>query len=200
MGRYFANGLLTTFSIKKRKSGFIDRNFDLKQELDNILKDIGRIIDPELYEMIDQTEEEYIFSLKTTIVDEHFQELIKELSSLTRPNTYGFVSPREGNTEDVKSMTTCPVHASRNQEESYIIEGAGYTKVEDYQYFPFYWLIKDERIFRNITVTGSTIVIWMDHYKYCGEDESGILEVVNELKVKYYQSKLAKALIYYIPE
>ncbi len=204
MGRYFANGLLTTLIIKKNKSGFIDRNFDLKKELDNILKDISSVIDVSLYEIIEENEEKCILSLKTSVVNDNIHELLQELFPLTRPNTYGFCDLKR--TSDKEMIMNYSIKAERRldkfskKDEIYTIIVGSAENTEDFHYFPLYWLISDKRIYNNTTIYGATILLWIDCNKYCGEDEYNMLRVINELKTKYYQSKLSKALIYYITE
>lgn len=90
MGRYLATGVMTKFHIMKKNSWYVDHNFDLDSEIENILKDISSIIDPSMYKLVEKSEDCYDFALKPEIFNNNIHELIGEISHLTYPNVNYF--------------------------------------------------------------------------------------------------------------
>lgn len=200
MGRYLATGIMTRFSIIGRKRMFYDKDFKLEKEIDNILNDINKIIDPSLYKLTNKDDECYEFSLKPDIFDNNIHELIREISPLTYPNVDFFADfyNEKENLNNNDFIKNYPFACKVNSKGEYCIEINGEEIKEDYPFYPLYWIINDERLFYNVEIRAATILLWIDQDKYDGEDETEMLRIINNMKTKYYNSVLSKALIYYI--
>lgn len=204
MGRRLATGVMTRFEITKKNDWGSDSNFVLSSELENILKDISHIIDPSIYELVEKHEDCYDFALKTEIFNNNIHELIGEISSLTCPNVDCFWNLEEELKEkniDINSkefMGSYPLSVKVDEKGKYFIETNTEKIEEDYPFHPFYWIIDSDRLYKNIEINAAIILLWIDENKYCGEDETNMLSIINNMKARYYSSPLSKALVYYI--
>ncbi len=200
MGRYLANGVLTQFSVKRVKRSFYDENYNLEKELDNVLKEMNKMIDTSNYELTAKEKDYYVFSLKSTFFEENIHELIKETSKMTLPNVNDFYTNgfNEKLVESENFAKQFPFKAKIDKNGEYSIKMRDEEIRLDFPFDPFYWMIREDILLRNIMVRGETLLLWCDDSKYVGEDETAMLEIINTMKRKYYKSKLSKSLIYYI--
>lgn len=201
MGRNLSNGIITKIIIKKdRNSWMASKNFSLEKRIDDILQDVNKMVDISLYELTDKTENAYEFSLKPEIIDNGMHELIKEMRLLTCPNVNCF-SDFETDEIDVYDDDFKDNYSFKcvvDQDKNYYIEANGERTREEYSYFPAQWLLDNDEFLRNVNIYVYYIPMWIDISKYCGEDESTMLRVINGMKTKYYKTELSKAFVYRI--
>ncbi len=198
MGRHLVNGVLTRFKIKKNNNYY--SNFDLQKELYNVLKDMGRIIDVSLYELTTKGSDYYEFSLKPNIFDNNIHDLIREISPLTFPNVNYFAYSRNkfGDINNKSFIDNFPFKCKINSNGKYYIE-INDNKIDETQCFmPMHWILSNYEIRENVKINACIILLWIDEDKYDGEDETNILRLINNMKTKYYNSELSKALIYHV--
>lgn len=204
MGRHLANGVMTRFEIAKKNSWYSDKGFNLEQEIDNVLKDISDIIEPSMYKLVKKEEDCYSFALKEAIFNKNIHELIREIIPLTYPNVlylHNILSELKEKNIDIDSnefIENYPFEAKINDNGAYFIEMNGKVLEENNLFYPLDWLIKEKRLFKNVEIYASVTVLWIDEDKYDGEDETNMLRVINNMKVKYYNTPLSKAFIYYV--
>ena len=190
MGRYLANGILTTVNIKKIKGFSFDRdeNFDLKAQLENILSDMNKYIDVSKYDIREENDE-IVLNLKNDFVNDNIDDLLKEVNELTPCNHLfkPYFESRE-----------YPLLYKCEENDFHIIEYNGESVSRDFWIPCCAWILNDEYLFDNVAITVNFIPFWIDFDKYSGEDETRMLKIINSMKKSYYHSELSKVFIYEI--
>lgn len=197
MGRSLTCGILTRFSI-----GRYNDDIKLKDEIEKIKKDMSTIIDLSLYNLEEQDEDKYVYSIKPEIVDNGIHELIKEMEKTTFPNMCGlYKSESEIKNMDVKtfkekySFKLKVKHTNSYDDGNYYIEFQE-EELEERQWRPFNWMLRKYDKRRDVGILGDVISLWYNVDKVYGENDYYIIKIINNLKTKYYKSKLSGALVY----
>lgn len=195
MARYLCNGILTGFQINKDLSR--GGKINVKEELENILNELSDVIDLSLYNLVDENEDSLLYAIKREVVDEKIYELIEEIDDLTPVNCYPFAEiAMIGNNAKEKFPLKCEVD-EYDEKGLYYINFYG-DKIKEEETEPLYWTLSDDRLRSGVSVYGWAIKLWHDHSKFGCEDETFMLMTMNNMKSKYYKSKLSGALIYYV--
>lgn len=186
--RYFSNGILTSFVIK-RENSYWENNYNLKEHLDEIRQDIDQKIDISAYE-ITVVEDDFIeFVMKPSFFEDNIYDLLKEMDSLTQPYFFKHIHYDKNNFK---------IACGFDEESLFVVKFNDKEIKEERLYFSLCWLINSKTLYRNIEVFGFVITLWMDINKYIGEDETALLNIINTFKNRYYKTKLGACLIYYI--
>ena len=193
MGRNLSGGILTRISIRKATGWRSDNNFDLKKEFDKVLDDISKFIDISKYD-ISEYNGVYNLSLNVDFINENIYDLLVEMNQVNDRISFVDLDYDVSSISDeyVKNHPiTCCV-----EEDNYVLKYDGCENNEYQLYFPFYWIMSNEKLFYNVDVYGSVIPIWFDIGKFSHEDETFILMMMNTMKTKYFKSELSKCLIF----
>lgn len=196
MGRYLASGVLTGFQIVN--AGYSKEEF--KKKRSNVLKDMSRIIDTTFYKLAGESDEHFSYCLEPKVFDDNIHDLLRELSDLTFPNVnyFCYFEDEVGDINDKSFIDRYPFRCKVESNGEYYIQINDNKINEKSCVMPLYWMLKDRELRRNIEIYGWVILIWSDEDKYIGEDETNMLRLINNMKTKYYNSKLSKSLIYYV--
>ncbi len=202
MGRFLANGVMTRFEIAKKDTSYSDEKFNLEKEMNNILKEINKTIDTSLYEITSKSKGHWIFSLKPEIFNKNIHDLIRELCPLTCPNVNSFIyiyreiKEKKIDIQSKKFEENYPINCKVDSEGNYYVKVNEEEQAENFT--TLYWILNDRRLFYNVKIGSTVILLWSDEDKYIGEDETWMLKIINNMKTKYYNSLLSKALIYLV--
>ena len=178
MGRFLVNGLLTTISIRKRKSNwYTDNNFSIKEQYENIIEEMNKIIDTSKYDVV-ESDNRYDFHLKLDFINENIYDLLEEMEYIT-PTKYIFedlynVKPTEVDYESKDYKDKYPLICSINENGNYAFVSDNNEKAEFTIFGNFNWIFNSKYLANNIDVYGAVIIIWQDFYKYDGEYEGAI--------------------------
>ena len=206
MGRYLALGVATTIDVYKKKRAPLD--FSITQNKDKIKKQLEKFLDLEKYDCC-ENDDCFTFRIKTDIFNDNVHDLIKELYPMI--DCYYDLCGDDyycGN-DDEKDKIRKNFNAE-NYPLTLTICGEGYRKgrfcsswndgCEDGSFpaAPEYWLFEDKEFRNNIDVNISYITIWFDCNKFDSEDETPLLEIMNNMSRKYYKSPLSRTMFFYI--
>lgn len=202
MGRFVTCGILTEITINQKNLQWNPDYFNMKNETENILKDIGRIINTDAYNITKMDNGNLVLNLKTDFIDKHFCNLIKEIREVTKSDyyinkLYDYQYRDDYKNEDEIDPENMKISTSIVNDE-YIIQYDNYKLYSERFYFPFYWILSDKRLFDSVTVKGSIVPIWIDENKIVCEDESFLLKIMNIMKTKCFKSELYKCLVFEI--
>ena len=68
----------------------------------------------------------------------------------------------------------------------------------DDTYYDFALLLEKDLHYSGFKISIDFIITWIDFSKYLGEDESGMLDILNKMKKNYFKNPLGKDLMFYI--
>ena len=191
MGRYIASGLATVISISENKKS------KEKKDKEEILKDIGKKIDLNLYE-VKEYDNGYELYLKTDIVNKHLNEFVKELTLANPLNTNAHTL--NDYYDENKNIWENDFKVKVNKDGNYELylnnkkinedDYLGLWEYFNYVYFPdsiydnFAYLIKVKLLY-----------LGLDIDKFMPERDPYILYLMNQ-DLKIFKNPLSTAFIY----
>lgn len=205
MGRYLANGIPTKICVFLRKNQVMMKN-DLKE----IQEDLSKYVDLSMYEATEYADA-FVFELKKEVFNQNIHELIKEIDSLTPCDSYLFCNLFYNQNINVLNDDFDKINIElckygdnlKFEDENRLKENDYYIKSEDsyiteVNSFPYQFWVLDKEVKTRYYVNMYFMMLWSDCDKYCGEDETQMLSILNNMKSSYYKSTLSKSLIYFI--
>lgn len=195
MGRNVSAGILTNIEIVKKNNHYSSANFDLKKEINNVLKEINKMVDITAYD-IKEDEDGFILKLKQEYLKENFYDLFTEMTKIN--NEYGrFYNCL--NSEEKFPIEKEKIDISIDEENEYQLHYGEEKSSNFYIFYPLFWILSAKsKLYDDVSISGSILPIWVDIDKIDGEDETSILWIMNMMKNKFFKSKLSKCLIFEI--
>lgn len=201
MGRYTECVILTTLVIRRKKPQWFseyDEEFDFKKQLDNIKRNLDGIIDTSKYD-VKVNKNGIVFNLKLNFINDIIYDLLKELDPFLTvrcfiEELYGreIASNIDFNSPDLNKKY--PLICNKDDCYKFQIDES---EVSENDYFcDLEWLINDEYLSDNISISAGMIIIWSDFWKYIGESEYNLMRIINIMKGSYFKSKLSKSLLF----
>ena len=211
MGQSLALGITTKIVIRKKK-------YYEKEDINYALKDLKKIININDYEIKYKDEDGILLKLKEEIFNNNIHEFLKEVNPITRvhssflPLLLGYEYrnikiDKDFNKEKYPFKLKWYDENDKYQSEYEKEDLCGECNViykdnrikQDYMpFFNFAWILLNEKVSDNFEIELNFIPIWIDIDKIMCEDETMMLRIMNNLKTKYYKTKLSKDMIYYI--
>ena len=210
MGQSLALGITTKIVIRKKK-GYET------EDINYALKDLKKIINIDDYKVKEKDEEGIRLILKEEIFDNNIHDFLKEIEPLTSGKSMFLFNliDEDRNIELNKdfSKENYPIKLKwydkndkyKNEHEKNELCGECAAIYKDnrlmQEYMPFFnfaWLSTDYKVRSEFEIDLEFIPVWINGFKIISEDETMMLRIMNNLKTKYYQTKLSKDMIYYI--
>lgn len=192
MGRYLASGLATQILIKTD-----DNNFNIKNSKEVIFNELEKYIDLSNYNIV-ESDDSFELTLEIDVANENIYSLINEIEPIITIEC----GPLNRSYKEIISQNreNYPIEFKKDNENDYhLITNLDDIKESRPFYINNFWLLPwGQGIIGKVFVAMRVIILWMDFNKYCGEDETYLLKVMNEMKRSRFKTKLSGSLVFFI--
>lgn len=192
MGRFIGNGLATTISIKRNSFDF--QILEYKKE---IFDSIGKVIDLDLYDVIEYTSG-FELHLKVDLINQYLKDLLREVSFNEEHINVLLQSYQYKNLDQLDDFWDCDFSVKLDKNQYYELRANDrelskeeYLLEECFNQVYLRECKNDYPIFISVCI----IPFGMDYNKIIVEDETYLLYLLN-MDLKRYQNPLSTAFIY----
>lgn len=210
MGRYIANGILTTVSIRRRNDPLC-ANKDLLEMKDEILSSLSEMLDLNMYD-IEANSKYIILELKKEIFNDNIHDLLKKLDKITHcnallNNVYDDDERKINLNDDFSKEKQVIELRTMEKDDCFVEEGETYLYCNneihelDYAFLPYYQysLSRKPKVNYYIDMQPGFVLLYYEYDKYDCEDDYTIPYLLNHFSRDYIKDNpLYKSLLFYI--
>lgn len=216
MSRFVAAGIACKILICKKKYVKDEAFNELREEMKG---EVEKHIDANTYN-VEEGDNYICYRIKEDFVNEHLHELLKEINPILNIKQCFLSGLYYDECEEIDVYSDDFNRDNYNFKLKYFDKNYNFdSEYERHQFannyailegtklysldLPFFtenlWIVcMNRKLFNNVRIDISYILLWVEPYKYPGEDESFIIRLLNIFSRNYFKNPLSKNLQFYI--